>query len=1467
VLRSPRLAFAAAAGFALIAGATCADSSLTGPVSSGLRAFVGLAPAFTKAAADIYRGLVAFQLEIDNIHVKLKHANGTIAKDTVVALAAGADSVAIELQVQLETAEELMEAFIELRDGDQVLFSGNQQVRARRGLPAEASPPIPIVYIGPGSSATDLTLSPADTTILSTDSVVYRASATDANGQPVTNLAIDWSVKSAGAGTVSIAGVFKPTQLRGSTYVIARLPTGVRDSAFLSFVAVPTQLALISGGGQAGIVGSALPQPIVVETRAADNVPVPGVSVSFAVTSGGGIVTPPVAVTDANGRASATLTLGNAAGANAVQVTLAGRPPIVVNATGNPAAPGQLQALTAPSAAAMAGVTLGQQPVIQVLDTFGNAITATGLHVNASVLGEGYSLGGTTTATTDATGKATFSNLDIRGPIGPAALRFTLGETGVQLTSGTITVAPGHARVLAMAQQPSGSAVLGAPLLTQPHVHLHDGFGNDVAAGGIPVTASLIVADEGRTLAGTLTVNTNAAGLAEFSNLAIGGTPGTTRLVFSGPDSLAVATSNEITTAAGVAATLLAVNTLASGDTAGANAAAALLPAVSVRDANNNPVPGVEVKFRRHGGVGSSINAQPDTLVLATTGTNGVASLNARRLQTAIGLDTVLVTAAGLTDTLRFVAAVTNAVASQLQWIAQPANGVGGAALAPVVVQLFDQFGNPAVAGASSTSAVTVGLSGGTAGALLGGTTTQSASGGVATFNLSVNIAGTGYRLSAGTATIAAVASATFDVAPGAAALLAIVSGNDQGSLAAELLAQQLVIRATDLGGNPIEGALVRFVVDSGGGAFADATSDTVVAADANGLAAVNWYVGAGQQRVSATLDGAGATAVFRAYVAERLVLVTPPSLNPQSGQPLAQQPVVRLVDNAGHLVRRSGVLVRAELVREAPFVDVFMELFGDRSATTDAEGVATFSTLQVEGDLSQLVHLEFYRTIDSQTEDTGIARATTGTMTLRPGTAVDILPDGSEFHLLNAAGTQTVSVRVTDGNNSVPNSPVNFQLLAGQTANCQLSGTSATTNAAGVASINVTVAGSLISCIVAGQMATGGVEAPQVFHRVVVAPSGMAVWTGAADQSWNDSRNWLGAMPGATADVFVPTAAIVSHLPNIASSEQLRSLRIETGASVGLDRATLSVRDSLGADGLVNGVLATVVMNGAGGAVRGNFSQSALVIDVDGITGACNPATPYVVNGTLFTDTDLRVNCALSVANAAAGVVVTGNLDIASGAAVAHTAGAVNVQGSTTIGGQLGVGSTASFATMGDFVVAPNTGRFVHAGGDVFVQGNATFDGFADLRSGTFSLNRNFAHTGNGDNNRLAGAPPHVTRFVGDATEPRQLFWDSPPGGTTPSTFGQLEFITTGSGGINTASGTIGSHIRSSHTIVRRDALFAITDGRHALTTGGVVGQGLIVETGGRVINQGTINVPFSVGCLLTGIITGSFSCLTVAQ
>ncbi len=80
----------------------------------------------------------------------------------------------------------------------------------------------------------------------------------------------------------------------------------------------------VSGDGQTAVVATVLPNPLVVIVTDAQSRPVPGVSVTWTVISGNGVVSPVSPVTDSTGTARASFTVGTIAGPNEVTASVSG---------------------------------------------------------------------------------------------------------------------------------------------------------------------------------------------------------------------------------------------------------------------------------------------------------------------------------------------------------------------------------------------------------------------------------------------------------------------------------------------------------------------------------------------------------------------------------------------------------------------------------------------------------------------------------------------------------------------------------------------------------------------------------------------------------------------------------------------------------------------------------------------------------------------------------------------------------------------------------------------------------------------------------------------------------------------------------------------------------------------------------------------------------------------------------------
>jgi subtilisin family serine protease len=112
----------------------------------------------------------------------------------------------------------------------------------------------------------------------------------------------------------------------------ATIPGAFGAAANLSATGVLTggQLSVSSGDQQKAAAGAALPLPLVALVRTNGGNPVAGVSVDWQIATGGGNVSAPASLTNAQGQASISWTLGGGSGAQSVQASSTGRTPATV---------------------------------------------------------------------------------------------------------------------------------------------------------------------------------------------------------------------------------------------------------------------------------------------------------------------------------------------------------------------------------------------------------------------------------------------------------------------------------------------------------------------------------------------------------------------------------------------------------------------------------------------------------------------------------------------------------------------------------------------------------------------------------------------------------------------------------------------------------------------------------------------------------------------------------------------------------------------------------------------------------------------------------------------------------------------------------------------------------------------------------------------------------------------------------
>ena len=243
---------------------------------------------------------------------------------------------------------------------------------------------------------------------------------TDAGDNPAANVPVTFTVASGGgtitgaSTTTNAAGIatvgswaLGPTNVPNTLRATSTSLNGV-SVTFQASVLVPSALAGFAGNNQTARPGFAVPIPPAFKVTNASGIAVPGVTVSFTVTAGGGTVSSPTSVTNADGIATVNWTLGSTQGPNSLQASIPGGiPPVTYNATAASLPPTTIAINAGDGQNANAGSPVAVPPSVKITDVEGVGVP--GVSVTFSIRSGGGSITGANTVT-NAQGVATIGS-------------------------------------------------------------------------------------------------------------------------------------------------------------------------------------------------------------------------------------------------------------------------------------------------------------------------------------------------------------------------------------------------------------------------------------------------------------------------------------------------------------------------------------------------------------------------------------------------------------------------------------------------------------------------------------------------------------------------------------------------------------------------------------------------------------------------------------------------------------------------------------------------------------------------------------------------------------------------------------------------------------------------------------------------------------------------------------------------
>ena len=314
--------------------------------------------------------------------------------------------------------------------------------------------------------------------------------STDADGRASTTLKLG-TVAGTYTGIAAVQGSATPISVQ---FTITALPADANG------------IRIFSGDAQTATVNTPLPQPLVALVTDANDNPIPNVPILWTV-EGGGTVSAASTLTDVNGQASVTRTLGPTAGTQTTLATaegLAGSP-VTFTHTATAGGAAGITKISGDNQSGSPGAELALPLLVEVRDELGNPIANRDV---SWVVGIGGGSVSALNTPTNAEGRAT-TNWTLGPSVGPNSVNAVVSGVGTVTFNATATAGSPSAANSGVSAAPTTITVGGQSTIT---VVARDASNNPVSGASVSVASS----GTGNTIT-PASASTGANGVATFT--------------------------------------------------------------------------------------------------------------------------------------------------------------------------------------------------------------------------------------------------------------------------------------------------------------------------------------------------------------------------------------------------------------------------------------------------------------------------------------------------------------------------------------------------------------------------------------------------------------------------------------------------------------------------------------------------------------------------------------------------------------------------------------------------------------------------------------------------------------------------------------------------------------------------------------------------------------------------------------